>query len=291
MFNQKAAIFEERSEVIDQIEYDSDQFIITLKAPKAAKAAKPGEFAFVDCGENTLLRRPLSYLRTNPEKETVEFMYKIIGPGLEALSKMSTGDYVQMMGPIGNGFNHDPLKEIPVFIGGGVGIPPVLFLAEYLKKSNQNITPYAFFGSEIPFPFEVVTSNLTINGLNEADNKTIKDLEDKSIPCRLASLKEFAGCYRGYVTELANSWLSNLCESEKNKIVIYACGPELMLEAVSGLARKHQIDCQLSLEEFMACAIGGCAGCTVKVSSSKDVAMKRVCVDGPVFDAKSIYPQ
>ena len=291
MFNQKAAIFEERSEVIDQIEYDSDQFIITLKAPKAAKAAKPGEFAFVDCGENTLLRRPLSYLRTNPEKETVEFMYKIIGPGLEALSKMSTGDYVQMMGPIGNGFNHDPLKEIPVFIGGGVGIPPVLFLAEYLKKSNQNITPYAFFGSEIPFPFEVVTSNLTINGLNEADNKTIKDLEDKSIPCRLASLKEFAGCYRGYVTELANSWLSNLSESEKNKIVIYACGPELMLEAVSGLARKHQIDCQLSLEEFMACAIGGCAGCTVKVSSGNDVAMKRVCVDGPVFDAKSIYPQ
>ena len=291
MFNQKAAIFEERSEVIDQIEYDSDQFIITLKAPKAAKAAKPGEFAFVDCGENTLLRRPLSYLRTNPEKETVEFMYKIIGPGLEALSKMSAGDYVQMMGPIGNGFNHDPLKEIPVFIGGGVGIPPVLFLAEYLKKSNQNITPYAFFGSEIPFPFEVVTSNLIINGLNEADNKTIKDLEDKSIPCRLASLKEFAGCYRGYVTELANSWLSNLSESEKNKIVIYACGPELMLEAVSGLARKHQIDCQLSLEEFMACAIGGCAGCTVKVSSGKDVAMKRVCVDGPVFDAKSIYPQ
>ena len=291
MFNQKAAIFEERSEVIDQIEYDSDQFIITLKAPKAAKAAKPGEFAFVDCGEHTLLRRPLSYLRTNPEKETVEFMYKIIGPGLEALSKMSTGDYVQMMGPIGNGFNHDSLKEIPVFIGGGVGIPPVLFLAEYLKKSNQNITPYAFFGSEIPFPFEVVTSNLTINGLNAADNKTIKDLEDKSIPCRLASLKEFAGCYKGYVTELANSWLSNLSESEKNKIVIYACGPELMLEAVSALARNHQIDCQLSLEEFMACAIGGCAGCTVKVSSGKDVAMKRVCVDGPVFDAKSIYPQ
>ena len=291
MGNEKVSIFEEKATVVNQKKYDSDQFIITLKAPKASKAAKPGEFAFVDCGENTLLRRPLSYLRTNPEKETVEFMYKIIGPGLEALSKMSTGDYVQMMGPIGNGFNHDPLKEIPVFIGGGVGIPPVLFLAEYLKKSNQNITPYAFFGSEIPFPFEVVTSNLTINGLNEADNKTIKDLEDKSIPCRLASLKEFAGCYKGYVTELANSWLSNLSESEKNKIVIYACGPELMLEAVSVLARNHQIDCQLSLEEFMACAIGGCAGCTVKVSSGKDVAMKRVCVDGPVFDAKSIYPQ
>ena len=64
-----------------------------------------------------------------------------------------------------------------------------------------------------------------------------------------------------------------------------------MLEAVSVLARNHQVNCQLSLEEFMACAIGGCAGCTVKVNSGKDVAMKRVCVDGPVFDAKSIYPQ
>ena len=68
MLNQKAVIFEEKSEVIDQIEYDSDQFIITLKAPKASKTAKPGEFAFVDCGENTLLRRPLSYLRTDSEK-------------------------------------------------------------------------------------------------------------------------------------------------------------------------------------------------------------------------------
>ncbi len=291
MLNQKPVIFEEKSEVIDQIEYDSDQFIIILKAPKASKAAKPGEFAFVDCGENTLLRRPLSYLRTDPEKETVEFMYKIIGPGLEALSKLSTGDYVQMMGPIGNGFNHDPLKEIPVFIGGGVGIPPVLFLAEYLKQNFQDMTSYAFFGSEIPFPFELVTSSLKIHGLNEANNKTIKDLEDKNIPCRLASLEEFEGCYKGYVTELANSWLSNLPQSEKNKIVIYACGPELMLEAVSVLAKNHQVDCQLSLEEFMACAIGGCAGCTVKVTSGKDVAMKRVCVDGPVFDAKSIYPQ
>ena len=291
MGNEKVSIFEEKAKVVSQKEYASDQFIITLKAPKASKAAKPGEFAFVDCGENTLLRRPLSYLRTNPEKETVEFMYKIIGPGLEALSKVSTGDYIQMMGPIGNGFNHDPLKEIPVFIGGGVGIPPVLFLAEYLKQNYQNITSYAFFGSEIPFPFEMVTSSLTINGLNEADNKTIKDLEDKSIPCRLASLEEFDGCYKGYVTELANRWLSNLPQSEKNKIVIYACGPELMLEAVSVLARNHQVDCQLSLEEFMACAIGGCAGCTVKVSYGKDVAMKRVCVDGPVFDAKSIYPQ
>jgi len=287
----KASIFEETSEVIKQETFAENQFVLTLKAPKAAKVAKPGEFAFIDCGDQSLLRRPLSYLRVNSKTETVEFMYKIVGSGLEALSKMQTGDSVQMMGPIGNGFIHNSSKTTPVFIGGGVGIPPVLFLAEYLKENNQEVTPYVFFGSEIPFPFETMFSNLHIEGIEKSNNATIKDMEEKKIPCRLASLVNFEGCYHGYVTELADLWLSQLDDLEKDNIVIYACGPEVMLEAAAKLARKHQLDCQLSLEEFMACAIGGCAGCTVKVITDETIAMKRVCVDGPVFDAKSIYPQ
>ena len=287
----KASIFEETSEVIHQEAFEENQFVITLKAPKASKTAKPGEFAFVDCGEQTLLRRPLSYLRTNPKNDTVEFMYKIIGPGLEALSKMTAGDSVKMMGPIGNGFSHDLSKQTPVFIGGGVGIPPVLFLAEYLKENNPEMTPYAFFGSEIPFPFETTESEINIEGLEQSNFATIKDMEEKQIPCRLASLANFKGCYNGYVTELVDTRLSQLKPSEKEKIILYACGPEVMLEAAAKLARNHKLDCQLSLEEFMACAIGGCAGCTVKVSIDEQIAMKRVCVDGPVFDAKAIYPQ
>ena len=291
MTNHKASIFEETSEVIHQEAFEENQFVITLRAPKASKAAKPGEFAFVDCGEQTLLRRPLSYLRADPKNETVEFMYKIIGPGLEALSKMTAGDSLQMMGPIGNGFTHNLSKKTPVFIGGGVGIPPVLFLAEYIKKNNPEMTPYAFFGSEIPFPFETVQSEISIEGLEESNFATIKDMEAKQIPCRLASLANFKGCYHGYVTELVDTWLSQLNPSEKEKIVVYACGPEAMLEAAAKLARNHKLDCQLSLEEYMACAIGGCAGCTVKVTTNEQIAMKRVCVDGPVFDAKAIYPQ
>ena len=291
MNTHKASIFEETSEVIHQEAFEENQFVITLKAPKASKTAKPGEFAFVDCGEQTLLRRPLSYLRTNPNNDTVEFMYKIIGPGLEALSKMTAGDSVKMMGPIGNGFSHDLSKQTPVFIGGGVGIPPVLFLAEYLKENNPEMTPYAFFGSEIPFPFETTESEINIEGLEQSNFATIKDMEEKQIPCRLASLANFKGCYNGYVTELVDTWLSQLNPSEKEKIILYACGPEVMLEAAAKLARNHKLDCQLSLEEFMACAIGGCAGCTVKVSVDEQIAMKRVCVDGPVFDAKAIYPQ
>ncbi len=291
MVRQSATVFEEKSKVIQQIEFTGDQFILTLEAQKSSITALPGEFAFVDCGENIMLRRPLSYLRANKKQKTVEFLYKIIGPGLEALSKLQPGDEVTLMGPIGRGFNFEKPNHIPVLIGGGVGVPPVLFLAEYLKNLNQGLAPVAFFGSELPFPFTSVKSSITIDGIKNNCNASIADMENKDIPCRLASLNDFEGCYTGYVTELAEHWIRTLDQKELKQIVIYACGPEPMLKAAANLGATYQIDCQLSLEEFMACAIGGCAGCVVEVTLPEGVAMKRVCVDGPVFDAQSIFPR
>lgn len=290
MSQKSSTVFEEKAKVISQKEYADQQFILTVEAPRSASKAKPGEFAFIDCGENHLLRRPLSYLRNNTSNNTVEFMYKTLGPGLEALSKLKQGDHVNLMGPIGNGFSlEDPVKQ-PVMIGGGVGIPPVLFLAEYLKQCNEDCQPIAFFGSELSFPFALTQSNINITGINKEINTTIQSMEKLDIACRLSSFSNFAGCYEGYVTELADQWLCGLTKEEKDEVIIYACGPEPMLEATSKLAHSHQVDCKLSLEEFMACAIGGCAGCTVKVYLPEGEAMKRVCVDGPVFDAISIYP-
>ena len=291
MVRQSATVFEEKSKVIQQTEFAGDQFILTLEAQKSSITALPGEFAFVDCGENIMLRRPLSYLRANKKQKTVEFLYKIIGPGLEALSKLQPGDEVTLMGPIGRGFNFEKPNHIPVLIGGGVGIPPVLFLAEYLKNLNQGLAPVAFFGSELPFPFTSVKSSITIDGIKNNCNTSIADMENRDIPCRLASLNDFEGCYTGYVTELAEHWIRTLGQKELKQIVIYACGPEPMLKAAANLGATYQIDCQLSLEEFMACAIGGCAGCVVEVTLPEGVAMKRVCVDGPVFDAQSIFPR
>ena len=291
MVRQSATVFEEKSKVIQQTEFAGDQFILTLEDQKSSITALTGEFAFVDCGENIMLRRPLSYLRANKKQKTVEFLYKIIGPGLEALSKLQPGDEVTLMGPIGRGFNFEKPNHIPVLIGGGVGIPPVLFLAEYLKNLNQGLAPVAFFGSELPFPFTSVKSSITIDGIKNNCNASIADMENKDIPCRLASLNDFEGCYTGYVTELAEHWIRTLDQKELKQIVIYACGPEPMLKAAANLGETYQIDCQLSLEEFMACAIGGCAGCVVEVTLPEGVAMKRVCVDGPVFDAQSIFPR
>ncbi len=116
-------------------------------------------------------------------------------------------------------------------------------------------------------------------------------LEGWSIPTRLASLQGYDGCFDGYVTDLAREWLNTLSKEELAEVEIFSCGPTPMLKAVASLAREFGLPCQVSLEEFMACAVGGCAGCTVPVKTDEGLAMKRVCVDGPVFDAAAVFPE
>ena len=285
----KDIIFEEKAEIVDQVKFEADQFVTIVKAEKSSQTAKPGQFAFVECGGDTLLRRPLSYLRSSKEDGTVEFMYKTVGHGLESLSQLKKGDEIKIMGPIGNGFAIPSGKKSAILIGGGVGIPPVLFMGEEIKKINGGIDLVAFFGSEIPFPFETCDSDLVMPGLDFSVNKTIDDMEKLGIPCRLSSQAGYEGCHLGFVTELAKSFIETLSDGEKTETIIYACGPESMLKAVAKLAKDDQLDCVLSLEEYMACAIGGCAGCTVKVLEDGHERMKRVCVDGPVFDAEQLY--
>jgi len=285
----KDIIFEEKAEIVDQVKFEADQFVTIVKAEKSSQTAKPGQFAFVECGGDTLLRRPLSYLRSSKEDGTVEFMYKTVGHGLESLSQLKKGDEIKIMGPIGNGFAIPSGKKSAILIGGGVGIPPVLFMGEEIKKINGGIDLVAFFGSEIPFPFETCDSDLVMPGLDLSVNKTIDDMEKLGIPCRLSSQAGYEGCHLGYVTELAKSFIETLSDGEKTETIIYACGPESMLKAVAKLAKDDQLDCVLSLEEYMACAIGGCAGCTVRVLEDGHERMKRVCVDGPVFDAEQLY--
>ena len=285
----KDIIFEEKAEIVDQVKFEADQFVTIVKAEKSSQTAKPGQFAFVECGGDTLLRRPLSYLRSSKKDGTVEFMYKTVGHGLESLSQLKKGDEIKIMGPIGNGCAIPSGKKSAILIGGGVGIPPVLFMGEEIKKINGGIDLVAFFGSEIPFPFETCDSDLVMPGLDFSVNKTIDDMEKLGIPCRLSSQAGYEGCHSGYVTELAKSFIETLSDGEKTETIIYACGPESMLKAVAKLAKDDQLDCVLSLEEYMACAIGGCAGCTVKVLEDGHERMKRVCVDGPVFDAEQLY--
>ena len=116
-------------------------------------------------------------------------------------------------------------------------------------------------------------------------------LDDWGVASRLASNAGYPGCYGGHVTELAAHWLAALTRAELAEVAIYACGPTAMLAATAKLARSYALPCQVSLEEFMACAVGGCAGCAVAVRTAQGRTMQRVCVDGPVFEAQSVYPE
>jgi dihydroorotate dehydrogenase electron transfer subunit len=114
-------------------------------------------------------------------------------------------------------------------------------------------------------------------------------LEEWGVACRLASLQNYEGVYQGYVTDLAKVYLDSLSADELTQVEVYSCGPHPMLEAVAKLAKEYNLPCQVSLEEYMACAVGGCAGCVVEVQTDAGPAMKRVCVDGPIFDATTVF--
>ena len=166
----------------------------------------------------------------------------------------------------------------------------MVFLAETLKDSDSTWQPLVLMGSEIPFPFELAKSKLAAQWLQDDIASTMPLLEEWQIPARLASLSDFTGVYRGYVTDLARQWLNAQSNEGLAQTEIFACGPTAMLKAVAALANEYELPCQVSLEEFMACAVGGCAGCTVLVQTDAGPAMKKVCVEGPVFDAATVFP-
>jgi dihydroorotate dehydrogenase electron transfer subunit len=197
---------------------------------------------------------------------------------------------LSVLGPIGQGFEVHAARPRVLALGGGVGIPPMVFLAEELARSGGPWKPLVLMGSEVPFPFRTRPSHILVPGVPDPVIACLPALDALGVPSRLASLAGFAGCYEGFVTELADYWLSALNAVERAEVELFACGPTPMLKAAAILAARHQVPAQVCLEEYMACAVGGCAGCAVAVHGPQGVAMKRVCVDGPVFEAASVFP-
>lgn len=229
-------------------------------------------------------------MRVNASEGWIEILYKRHGLGTERLANRKAGEQVSLIGPIGVPFKLDDYRARPLLIGGGVGIPPMLFLAEHMRQARAP-APLVLMGSEVPFPFTPRPSTILVPGMPDGVIATMPLLEDWRIPCRLASRQGYPGCFEGVVTGLARLWLDALPVAERGQVEVFACGPTPMLKAVQMLAEKYALPCQLSLEEYMACAVGGCAGCTVLTRTLDGPAMKRVCVEGPVFDAKTVIFQ
>ncbi|HEX7081757.1 MAG TPA: dihydroorotate dehydrogenase electron transfer subunit [Gammaproteobacteria bacterium] len=286
----RGTIHLEEAEIVAHEHRAARQFVLRVAAPKAARSAAPGSFAHITCDPSVPLRRPLSIMRADPEQGWLEFLYKPVGAGLAKLAERGPGERISMLAPIGRSFAPDPSRPRVVAVGGGVGIPPMIFAAERLRADPAFRAPLVLMGSELPFPFDLVRSDLEVPGIPPAASHAMLLLERIGVPSRLASNAGLEGAYPGFVTSLARAWLETLAPSALAETQLIGCGPEPMLHALAVLAAEFDLPCQVAVEEYMACGVGGCAGCTVLVQTAAGPAMKRVCVDGPVFEAREVFP-
>lgn len=227
---------------------------------KAAQTAVAGQFISVYCKDKTkLLPRPISICQIEKEKGRLRIVYRVVGGGTEEMSSYSAGDDISLIGPLGNGFMQREGKKA-ILIGGGIGIPPMVGLAEALKDKAE-VSVVAGYRDEL-----FLTEEL------ENAGKLYIATEDGS-------------------TGTKGTVIDAIKEQAVEGDVIYACGPTPMLKAIKEYALANNIECQLSLEERMACGIGACLACVCQ-SKDKDahsnVNNKRICKDGPVFLAEEV---
>jgi dihydroorotate dehydrogenase electron transfer subunit len=284
------SILVEDAIVSSQEQWSGGQYVLTLTAPGIAERATPGAFVHLTCDPNLPMRRPLSLQRADRTAGTIEILYKVVGEGTRRLAAARAGDTLSCMGPIGNGFSVIEGRRRALLLGGGVGLPPMVFLAEHLS-TGSDVQPLVFLGSEIPFPFNTAPSRLPVPGIDPKVSHAHPLLEAAGIASRLTSGAGFVGCHKGFVTDLAAEWLRSLSAESRSDVAIYACGPTPMLRSVARVAAEFNLPAQVSLEEYMACAVGGCAGCAVPVTTADGTYMRRVCVDGPVFESRQVFPE
>jgi dihydroorotate dehydrogenase electron transfer subunit len=237
-------------------------WLMSVKCPSIAKKAKPGQFLTIRCGLSAtpLLRRPFGFHRI--KASGFEILYEIIGEGTHYLADLKPGDKVDILGPLGNGFTIPKGAKSFVVIAGGIGVAPLASLAESLVKIKKAET-CAIIGARNK------KTLLCEDRFNNIGIKTVVATDDGSCGKRC----------------LATDVLNELLTAKKGlRPVIFACGPGPMLKATAHIAKKHGLECYVSLEENIACGVGACLGCAIKTRSG----YKLVCKDGPAFNAKEV---
>jgi dihydroorotate dehydrogenase electron transfer subunit len=267
-----------------------------VESPYLAKNTMAGQFYDVRVSTSTeiLLRRPLGAHRIL--KNGVEMLYQIKGKGTEALSRKKPGEMLDVLGPLGHGFEikrtTNDEQRTTILIAGGIGVAPMVALAESMVRR--------FAGSPVRRLKVLIGACKKDHILCEADFKRI------GAEVHIATEDGSKG-HKGLITDVLISYLNRQTGKPANRqTTIYACGPHAMLKEVARLAEAHKAECQVSLDERMACGVGVCLGCPVKVrrlasspvSQLKPVnrqtgkpanyTYKMVCKDGPVFNAEEI---
>jgi dihydroorotate dehydrogenase electron transfer subunit len=261
---------QEKCRILDHQNVAPNHFKLIISSAYISSHSEPGQFVNVKVSEShdPLLRRPLSVHRVSREHKRFELLYEVVGKGTELLSKFSVGSEIDILGPLGKGFSIDKNKQFAILVGGGMGVAPLLSLADELKGKVKAI-------------YVMVGSKTRDRVLAEKDFKAVTDQV-------LVSTDDGSYGKKGFVSDILLDFLENTLGARDWGLgTIYACGPKPMLKAVADLAFQKKIDSQLSMEQKMACGIGTCLGCVIKTTKG----YQKVCDDGPVFNAKEIVWQ
>jgi dihydroorotate dehydrogenase electron transfer subunit len=239
---------------------------LSFISPTIARNSHAGQFLHlkIRSGIDPLLRRPLSIHRVDPETGRVELLYRVVGHGTRLLKNFQPGEILDVMGPLGRGFDLTGSFQHALIVAGGMGGAPVFFLIDTLLNLGKKVT--LLWG---------VGDGREIFG-TEA-------YEKQGVTVRISTEDGTRG-HRGFVTDLLDEFLNNHAQDSTTRG--FVCGPECMLLPVQKRARKMAFEWQASLEEHMACGVGVCQGCGVRLQNQTGYQM--VCKDGPVFDLKEI---
>lgn len=285
--------FEEIAVVVDQNALGSGIYDLTLKTKNIAKAAKAGQFVSVYSNDRSkLLPRPISLCGIDRDEDTIRLVYRVTGEntGTEEFSKLVMGDKIRILGPLGNGFTVEPGKKV-FLIGGGIGVPPMLQLAKDINSGVVQTSGAVDTNTQE----KGQTEEKQINGHGKkiCDMNIIMGYRDENT-FLLDEFKEqadsFVATEDGSVGTKGNV-IDAIKENGLEADVIYACGPMPMLRALKAYAMEHDMECYVSMEERMACGIGACLACVCKTKDKdahSNVNNKRICKEGPVFNAKEV---
>ena len=247
----------------DKLTEDYDIYSMVIDAPQIASIARPGQIVHVKC-DNFTLRRPLSI--ASVKNDTIRLCYDVRGGGTDWMSKQKAGGKIDILGPVGNGFDVSDTSKKVLLVGGGIGIYPLYMIAEMFGENATVVLGFRTKG--------LITMQ--------------KDFEETG--CNLIICTD-DGSYihgrKGYAIDTVREILDS-----RDINIIMTCGPKIMMKGIAAEAVERGIRCQVSMEERMACGVGACLACVCKVKDGgNDKAdkndkfeNKRVCVDGPVFD-------
>lgn len=250
----------------------ADAFFHTrLAVSVGAAAPRPGQFVQlrprpVD-GLAPFLRMPLSVAAADPTAGVIEILYEAVGPKTRALSQLATGQELGYLGPLGNAFPSPVPGTRVILVGGGIGVPPLIYLGIQLRR-------------------EALAEPTLLIGARTAGKHLPDALVGPAAAETRRATDDGTRGHAGLVTDL----LAESLDQPGPPVTVYTCGPHAMMAAVAALCGEQQSACYASLEEYMACGFGVCVGCVVERRRATGVYDKysRVCVDGPVYDATDI---